>query len=211
MNRRTAAAALPLALGAFALLTACGSTASTGGTPTLAAAVPATASPSGPAPGSTPAVPGPVEDAAQALGEQGRGEFGDVYGSLYVHHDHVTLYATDPARARGLVEAAHRAHPDTVGVNVEIVACRYTAKAEARASEQIFAAQRQQPFSYPVYSSGSSSDGTGVLVTTSEEGAASQAFAQEVQRAAGSVPVRMGVGSPISDAAPLVAAAGTSG
>ncbi|MFJ8439799.1 hypothetical protein [Kitasatospora griseola] len=206
MNRRTAVA-LPLAVGAFALLTACGS--ATTGTPAIAVAGPPSAS--APSADTTPSIAVAVTDTASALGEQGRGEFGDVYGSLSVDAHHVVLYATDPVRARGMVEAAHRAHPDTAGVDVEIRACQYTAKDQSRASAQVFAAQQRKPFSFPVFASGSAPDGTGILVTTSEEGAKSQAFAREVQQAAGSVPVRVNAGGQAIAADPTGLAPVTSG
>ncbi|MFJ1792794.1 hypothetical protein [Kitasatospora griseola] len=206
MNRRTAVA-LPLAAGAFALLTACGS--ATTGTPAVAVAAPPSASAL--SADTTPSIAVAVTDTASALGEQGRGEFGDIYGSLSVDAHHVVLYATDPVRARSMVEAAHRAHPDTAGVNVEIRACQYTAKDQSRASAQVFAAQQRKPFSFPVFASGSSPDGTGILITTSEEGAKSQAFAREVQQAAGSVPVRVNAGSQASAADPIALPPLTSG
>ncbi|MEV7119385.1 hypothetical protein [Kitasatospora griseola] len=211
MNRR-AAVALPLAAGAFALLTACGSAAT--GTPAVAVAAPPSAAPpavSAPSAGTTPSIAVAVTDTASALGEQGRGEFGDIYGSLSVDARHVVLYATDPVRARGMVEAAHRAHPDTAGVDVEIRACQYTARDQSRASAQVFAAQQRKPFSFPVFASGSSPDGTGIVVTTSEEGAKSPAFAREVQQAAGSVPVRVNAGSRASAADPTALAPVASG
>ncbi|GGQ67418.1 hypothetical protein [Kitasatospora griseola] len=206
MNRR-AAVALPLAAGAFALLTACGSAAT--GTPAVAVAAPPSAS--APSADTTPSIAVAVTDTASALGEQGRGEFGDIYGSLSVDARHVVLYATDPVRARSMVEAAHRAHPDTAGVDVEIRACQYTARDQSRASAQVFAAQQRKPFSFPVFASGSSPDGTGIVVTTSEEGAKSPAFAREVQQAAGSVPVRVNAGSRVSAADPTALAPVASG
>jgi len=209
LNRRIAVA---VAVGALALTGACGSaTSKTVNAAPLSAGTglsSGTPSPSGTATASTK-----LQNAASALGEQGRGAFADIYGNLSVDgdHDRVVLYATDTNRAKDLIDAAHKAHPDTVGVEIGITACSYTAQAEQEAVQRIFAAQKTKPFPYEVYSAGITPDGSGVLVATSDEGAKSKDFAQRVQEAAGPVPVKVTSGPEPSPANAIAPSPGTSG
>ncbi|OKJ15838.1 hypothetical protein [Kitasatospora sp. CB01950] len=223
VRRRLVAAAL--VLGAISLVSGCGSVAPTGGGISVEAApsggagagagagAVADADAAPPSDGSTPGAWQPANGAASALGDLGYGAFRDVYGSVYVDagHNRVVLYATDTGRATSMIAAAREAHPDTAGVNVEIVACAYTARAMSEASGKIMSAQQAEPFSYPVYSSGNGPEGNGVLVTTSAAGAASPEFARELQRVAGSVPVRVSVGEPVADADAIRPVPSTSG
>ncbi|MFD7640460.1 hypothetical protein ACFV4P_07390 [Kitasatospora sp. NPDC059795] len=212
VRRRLAAAAL--VLGAFSPVSACGSVAPTDGGISVEAAPTggAVADAAPPSDGSTPGAWRPANGAASALGDLGYGAFRDVYGSVYVDagHNRVVLYATDTGRATSMIAAVREAHPDTAGVNVEIVACAYTARAMSEATGKIMSAQQAEPFSYPVYSSGNGPEGNGVLVTTSAAGAASPEFARELQRVAGSVPVRVSAGEPVVALNALMPAPGAS-
>src|SRR5690349_2042549 len=76
----------------------------------------------------TPVTDPRLDDVAQALGDQGRGAFGDVYTSIIVDTPpgQVSLYVTDGARGRQLVAAAKKAHPDIDDRLVRIVPARFT-------------------------------------------------------------------------------------
>ncbi|MEV4557823.1 hypothetical protein AB0K51_12575 [Kitasatospora sp. NPDC049285] len=220
MNRLRATTALraPATLATAALatalacaLTACGPTSN--GTASIARATsptllsettptaptPPPASPTSPPASATPAVPAQLDVAAEALAEQGRGAFSDVWGALAVDGDggRVVLYATDLRRGQELVDAARQAHPETTATPVEVRRCAYTAKAEQQATQRILDRQRTGGLPFPVFAVGPMADGSGVQVHASEQALGDAAFTRLVRQAAGEVPVSFQVSRPV--------------
>ncbi|MEV4611016.1 hypothetical protein AB0K43_00235 [Kitasatospora sp. NPDC049258] len=180
MKRR--AAALALALAAVAVTAACASP--DHGAVTLTAVAPAA---------DTAAPPADLWGAASALGDQGRGEFADTWSALSLDggRNRVLLYATDADRARQLVAAARRAHPETARVPVDVTVCGYSARDELAAAQRVMAAQGDGRIHLEVLGATPAADGTGILVHATAETLKSPAFARQVRAAAGEVPVRL--------------------
>ncbi|MFD7029078.1 hypothetical protein ACFWAR_13700 [Streptomyces sp. NPDC059917] len=207
-TRTTAATALAAALAAAALLTGCGTTTTTGdgggggggaGGGAKAPACPGPGPETGqPAPTVIDGTPANTPEGArlsQAIGEQGRGAFADVYSGQVTDAPpgRVTLCVTDLARGRLLVEAAHRADPQADPARADLYLARFTRKALAAAAQRIIRLRD----ALPVYSVSPSRDAGGVTVETSAEGVASAEFRSRLERAAGGgIPVILVPGSP---------------
>ncbi|MFJ7205731.1 hypothetical protein ACIQWR_19615 [Streptomyces sp. NPDC098789] len=209
--RTTAATAMATALAAAALLTGCGTTITTGeggggGGAGSSADRGAPACPS-PAPGPETGQPAPTVidgtpantpegiSLSQAVGEQGRGAFADVYSTHVTDAPpgRVTLCVTDLARGRRLVEAAHRADPQADPARADLYLARFTRKTLVAATQRISRLRD----ALPVHSVRPSRDAGGVTVETSVEGVASAEFKSRLERAAGGgIPVTLVVGSP---------------
>jgi hypothetical protein len=136
---------------------------------------------------------------AQAVGDQGRGAYADVWGSLITDYPmgHVALCVTDLTRGHALAAAAKKAHPDIDLTRLDLYTCRY--------SEHMLdaAAQRLAPLmptvlGFPVYSFSPATDASGIQVATNAQGAASQALRDRlVQTVGGGIPVTVLVGRPV--------------
>ncbi|MGF1431794.1 hypothetical protein [Kitasatospora sp. LaBMicrA B282] len=187
---------LALAASALLLTEACGT-----GTKTVAvgpgAPITVVSNSMTPSPTGTPSISVQVENAASALGEQGRGRFADIWGALALDgaNNQVLLYATDVQRAEQMAEAARAAHPDTAGVGVKIIKCSHSAKDEHAAVERIIAAQQAKTLMFETYGASPAMDGSGIRVYTSAEGLRSPGFAKQVQDTAGPVPVTLVLGA----------------
>ncbi|NUU25148.1 MAG: hypothetical protein HOV68_27145 [Streptomycetaceae bacterium] len=141
----------------------------------------------------------PLNDVAQALGEQGRGDFADVYGNLVVDEParSVTLYATDTARAARLVAAAKAAHRGIDTSLVKVAPAAYTKRALHEQAEKIVAAAGTTSDGPAVYSAAVNPDASGVTVTAKQSaiGALPRSLAE--RGVTGSVPVTYLPGSPV--------------
>ncbi|WP_330294579.1 hypothetical protein [Streptomyces sp. NBC_00503] len=139
---------------------------------------------------------------SQAVGEQGRGAFADVYSTQITDHPpgRVALCVTDLARGRLLVAAAHAADPGADPDRVDLYKSRYSRRTLAAAVEKILAVDA----GFPVYTL-SGGHGEAVEITTSEEGAASAQFKARLEKATGGIPVTITKGEPIG---PLTGDAG---
>ncbi|TJZ90119.1 hypothetical protein [Actinacidiphila oryziradicis] len=137
----------------------------------------------------TPAVNVQVENAASALGAQGRSAYADIYASLSMNgaNNEVVLYVTDTSKAQAMINAAHKAHPDTAGVQVMVKQAAYSAKVENAARDKIYEAQRAHRFKYPVYGIGLSPVGDGIQAAVEAKAAADLEFVKALQNAAGNV------------------------
>ncbi|MFI5983357.1 hypothetical protein ACIBEA_21075 [Streptomyces sp. NPDC051555] len=194
----TAATAMAAALAAAALLTGCGTTITTGddrGAPACPGRGPATGQPAPTVIDGTPANTPEGMRLSQAVGEQGRGVFADVYSTHVTDAPpgRVTLCVTDLARGRRLVEAAHRADPQADPARADLYLARFTRETLVAASQRIIRLRD----ALPVHSVHPSRDAGGVTVETSAAGVASAEFRSRLERAAGGgVPVTLVLGSP---------------
>ncbi|MFJ3792248.1 hypothetical protein [Kitasatospora sp. NPDC090091] len=192
MKRSHPALALPAAaLLLGALLSGCASSdASLGaGTPETAAS---------PHSDAAPAHAG-VQDLESALGEQGRGDFKDTFGTLQLDAPggRVLLFATDETRAKALVAAAAAAHP---GIDTDRAVIRHASYARVVVDpviDRITAAETANAFPVPVYTASLAADASGIRITTTKAGLASQALKDAVAKLAGGVPVVYEEGQPI--------------
>ncbi|MFG3049954.1 hypothetical protein ACGFZP_03225 [Kitasatospora sp. NPDC048239] len=104
------------------------------------------------------AAPGPtaLQDLESALGEQGRTDFRDTFGTLALDTDggRVLLYATDDVRARELVDGAARAHPGIETGRTAIRQARYARAVTDPAIDRIMAAATAGALPLPVYTAG---------------------------------------------------------
>jgi hypothetical protein len=141
----------------------------------------------------------PVAEAlSQAIGQQGRGAFADVYGSQIVDQPpgRVALCVTDVARGRLMGQAAKEASPSIDLARLDIYHCPYTQR-EADAAIAKLIKNGDKGFEYPIYSYAFSPDASGIVVTSSVQGAASQAFHDHLVAVAGGIPVQVTQGSPV--------------
>ncbi|MET8579725.1 hypothetical protein ABZX39_02390 [Streptomyces collinus] len=109
----------------------------------------------------------PLNAVANALGEQGRGTFTDTYSDVHVDEDggHVTLLATDSARAAKLIAAARRAHPEIDTALIGVQRADYSRKALDREIDKIFPLGAVKDASKQVYyGAAPDADGSGVTV-----------------------------------------------
>ncbi|MER5731769.1 hypothetical protein ABT084_26115 [Streptomyces sp. NPDC002138] len=204
---RRAAATAVTGVAAAALLTGCGTTPAGGGSPERPAPISATSPRSCPGSGSGPdggqapptvidGTPANTPEAAalsQAVGEQGRGAFADVYSTQITDAPpgRVTLCVTDLARGRLLLEAAHRADPRADPARADLYLSRYTHGALADAAQRIVRLRGAEP----VYAAAPAGDASGVTVFTSAEGLASADFRSRLERVAGGgIPVTLTLG-----------------
>ncbi|MFE2288206.1 hypothetical protein ACFXDJ_29070 [Streptomyces sp. NPDC059443] len=142
----------------------------------------------------TPANTPEAERLAQAIGEQGRGAFADVYSTLIVDRrpGRVALCVTDLARGRLLVAAAHAADPGADPDLADLYKSRYSRRTLDAAVAKIIGVDA----GFPVYSL-SGGNGESVEVTTTEEGAASPQFKARLEKATGGIPVTVTKGEPL--------------
>ncbi|MER6390135.1 hypothetical protein ABT236_16895 [Streptomyces sp. NPDC001523] len=124
---------------------------------------------------------------SQAVGDQGRGAFADVYATHITDlpPGRVALCVTDLARGRLLVEAAHRADPGFDPGRVDLYSSPYSARALGAVSGKLCRIEE----AFPVYACAAAPGATGVEVDSDAAGAASAAFRERLSKAAGGVPV----------------------
>ncbi|MFE2721636.1 hypothetical protein [Kitasatospora sp. NPDC059327] len=177
--------ALPLIL----LLSACGS---------VAAPVTGEGAPASPLSRSAPG-DAALRNLESAIGEQGRADFTDTFGSLQLDGagGRVVLFATDEERARALVEAAAKAHPDIDTSLADIRRCQYSRRTVDPALRRIGDAMTSGGLPAPVYTVGMLPDGSGIKVTTTKEGTASKDLKGAVTKLAGGIRVAYEVGMPM--------------
>ncbi|MFJ5547874.1 hypothetical protein [Streptomyces sp. NPDC093225] len=147
----------------------------------------------------TPANTPEAEALAQAVGDLGRGAFADVYAEMRVDSPpgRVLLCVTDLAKGRKLLAAAKEADPSVDPGRADLYLARYGRRQLDAALEKVMGAGEVAGFR--VYTGTPEHDASGVVVTTSKEGAASTAFAAEARRLAGEVPVRVLAGEPVRE------------
>ncbi|RST01439.1 hypothetical protein EF910_28300 [Streptomyces sp. WAC07149] len=219
--RRTA---VTLTCIAAALLTGCGATAGSGAAakppaPPAPVSVPPSAPPSA---GGAPACPGADRSEpgappttidgtpantpeavklSQAVGAQGYGAFADVYGTHTTDRPagRVAVCVTDLARGRLLLEAARKADPSVDPGRADLYLSRYTHRALMAAVERLTADQGRPAF--PLYTFSAARDASGVVVTSTEAGAASKDLKARLEKITGGVPVTVERGDPVE---PLV-------
>ncbi|WP_157031941.1 hypothetical protein [Kitasatospora cheerisanensis] len=191
-----------LAAAGLITLTACGSATQTAGgaAPNAPATATLGASPSpwpSPSPSGTPMSRPGLSDLASALGEQGRGAFQDVYGTLELDNERnvVVLSVTDPARGRALVAAAKQAHPDADTGRVRVEGCPFTRAEIDRAMDAIMTAELPAK----VFSAGMAPHATGLVVETDEASTTSPALRAALTAVAGRIPVTLKAGQPVKD------------
>ncbi|MFJ3880691.1 hypothetical protein ACIPW5_24900 [Streptomyces sp. NPDC090077] len=214
--RRTA---VTLTCIAAALLTGCGAAAGSGPVAKPPAPpAPLSAAPSGspsaggarPCPGAdrsgpgappttidgTPANTPEAARLSQAVGAQGYGAFADVYGTHTTDRPagRVMVCVTDLARGRLLLEAARKADPSVDPGRADLYLSRYTHRALMAAVERLTADQGRPAF--PLYSFAAARDASGVVVTSTEAGAASQDLKARLEKITGGVPVTVERGDP---------------
>lgn len=137
----------------------------------------------------------PLRDVANALGEQGRGAFADVYSNLSLDRAHgkVILYVTDTARGAKLIRAAAHAHPGIQAGRVKVVKAAYTKQAiDAEIHRIMTAAAAVPPADLTVYGAGPAPDGSGIQLTVKPE---SVAHVRASMATAGGIPVTVSAGA----------------
>ncbi|MEW1637305.1 hypothetical protein AB0469_24880 [Streptomyces sp. NPDC093801] len=208
--RRTAVTLAGLTA-ATALLAGCGTSATGPAAPaplppsaTAAAACPVldrTASAAPPATvDGTPANTPEAARLSQAVGEQGRGAFTDVYGTQITDHPagRVALCVTDLGRGRQLLEAARKADPSVDPGRADLYLSRYTRRALTEGVARL-TADRGRPV-FPLYSFSPAQDASGIRVTSTAEGAASKDLKARLEQLTGGIPVTVERGDPVTAA-----------
>jgi len=149
--------------------------------------------------GSTPVNDPAAEALSQAVGAQGRDAFADVYGSQVTDYPpgRVALCVTDLARGRQLAAAAKQAHPGIDLSRLDLYRSRYAQRTLDAALDKINAAARQgRLLGFPLFSSSPVTDASGIEVTSTAQGTASQALHDRLAALAGGIPVTVVKGAP---------------
>ncbi|MEV4611310.1 hypothetical protein AB0K43_01725 [Kitasatospora sp. NPDC049258] len=110
----------------------------------------------------------PLNAVANALGEQGRGRYADVYGNLSVDENGrtVTLYAIGAEQGRRIVAAAKAAHPEIDTSLVKVVVSPHTKKSlDAQVQQIIKATSASGAADLEVYSVAVNPDSSGITVS----------------------------------------------
>ncbi|CAM5314051.1 hypothetical protein SAVIM338S_00645 [Streptomyces avidinii] len=130
---------------------------------------------------------------SQAIGEQGRGAFADVYATQITDHPagRVALCVTDLARGRLLVAAAHAADPEADPARADLYVSPYSRLTLDAAADKLTGLEA----GFPVHTV-SGERGSGLSVTTSQEGSTSAEFKSQLEKAAGGIPVTVAEGEP---------------
>ncbi|MFD5421891.1 hypothetical protein ACFWJT_28170 [Streptomyces sp. NPDC127069] len=208
--RRTAVTLTGLAFFTAALVGGCGTAASGPGAPApLPPSGPAAACPvldraahtAPPATvGGTPVNTPEAARLSQAVGAQGRGAFADVYGAQITDHPagRVALCVTDLGRGRLLLEAARKADPAVDPGRADLYLSRYTRRALNEGVARLTADQGRPLF--PLYSFSPAPDASGIVVTSTAEGAASKDLKARLERLTGGIPVTVERGDPLTPA-----------
>ncbi|MEU9039662.1 hypothetical protein AB0D45_32795, partial [Streptomyces sp. NPDC048352] len=144
----------------------------------------------------TPANTPEASRLSQAVGAQGSGAFADVYGTHVTDRPagRVALCVTDLDRGRLLLEAARQADPAVDPGRADLYLSRYSHRALTAAVDRLTADQGRPAF--PLYTFSPAPDASGVLVTSTEQGAASKELKARLEQITGGVPVTVERGDP---------------
>ncbi|GAA2753401.1 MULTISPECIES: hypothetical protein [Kitasatospora] len=148
--------------------------------------------------GGTPANTPEAGELSQAVGTQGRGAFADVWGSLITDYPvgRVALCVTDLTRGQALAAAAKKADPKIDLSRLDLYLCRFSHRTLDGAAARV-SALGPTAVGFPLYSVSATTDASGVRVTTTAQGVASQAFHDRLAQAAGDgIPVVLEQGEP---------------
>lgn len=128
---------------------------------------------------------------SQAIGDQGRNAFADVYATQITDHPagRVALCVTDLARGRLLVAAAHAADPEADPALADLYVSPYSRRTLDAAADMLIGLNA----GFPVYSV-SGERGSELTVTTSQEGSVSPEFKARMVEAASGIPVTVAEG-----------------
>ncbi|MFF4341769.1 hypothetical protein ACFY00_17770 [Kitasatospora sp. NPDC001540] len=134
-----------------------------------------------------------LQNLESALGEQGRGPFRSVFGSLELDAQagKVRVYATDEAKAHDLIAAAVASRPGIEAERAEVVKCRYARVDVDPVIEKIGDAAQADTLPVPVFAVRMAPGAAGVQVQTTKEGVASRELRAALEGLAGSVPVTL--------------------
>jgi hypothetical protein len=151
-------------------------------------------------PGNTPQ----AEALARALDAKGRAEFADVYGDLYVDYPpgRVVLCVTDLTRGRAMVQAAERAAPGIDPSRIDLRLCHYSRQGLDQVLDHL-GVKDGKIDGFPVYTMTPALNGSGVGVTTSQQGVDSPVLRRLLLQRSGGVPVTVTKGAPAVPAAYL--------
>ncbi|HET9655363.1 MAG TPA: sigma factor-like helix-turn-helix DNA-binding protein [Kineosporiaceae bacterium] len=149
-----------------------------------------------PTPGDTPMNEPQAMALAQAIGDQGRHAFADVYGTVIVDQPYgrVALCVTDLARGHALARAAKAAVPGIDLSRLDLFRSRYSEREVLAAMDRVLG--RSAPYPHPVYTLSPVNDVSGLTVTTDAAGARSERFRSELLTITGGVPVTLVAGEP---------------
>lgn len=143
----------------------------------------------------------PLDEIANALGDQGRGEFADTYSNLRVDstHNRIFLYATDLQRAAEMVQAAEKARPGIDTSRIEVIKAAYAKKAiDVQLERIIRSPEVKNSADLTVYTAAAAPDGSGIEVTARPD-ALKQAHALAAA-SSGGIPVTVTAGTPVTPA-----------
>ncbi|MGK4579270.1 hypothetical protein [Kitasatospora sp. HPMI-4] len=134
----------------------------------------------------TPANTPEATELSQAVGTQGRGAFADVWGTQITDYPagRVALCVTDLSRGQALAAAAKKADPKIDLDRLDLYPCRYSQRTLDGAIRRIVALG-PTVLGFPLHTYSPVADASGVQVTTTAQGAASQALHERLARAAG--------------------------
>jgi len=137
-----------------------------------------------------------ADELANALGAQGRGSFAGVYGTLIVDFPagRVALCVTDLAGGRKLGAAAKRAAPGIDLSRLDLYQCRYSQQTLDAAMNRVTPLMSGKD-GFPIYTISSSSDNSGLQVTTTRAGADSTSLRLRLTALTGGIPVTLTPGS----------------
>ncbi|MFD4909219.1 hypothetical protein [Kitasatospora purpeofusca] len=132
-----------------------------------------------------------LQSLESALGEQGRADFKDTFGALQLDPAgrRVVLFATDEGRARTLLEAASKAHPDIQTSYTAIRKCQYSRGTVDPAVDLIAAAAASNRLPAPVHSAAMLPDGSGIKIATTKAGTTSKDLKDAVAELVGDIRV----------------------
>jgi hypothetical protein len=148
----------------------------------------------------TPANTPQADALSQAVGDQGRQAFADVYGSQITDFPagRVALCVTDLSRGHALAQAAKRAAPGIDLSRLDLYLCPYSLRTLDVAMHKVVYAMnaKGELAGFPIYSSSPATDATGVDFTSSQQGVKSQALRSRIAQLLGSIPFTLKVGAP---------------
>jgi hypothetical protein len=134
----------------------------------------------------TPANTPEASELSQAVGTQGRGAFAEVYGSQITDYPvgRVALCVTDLKRGHDLAQAAKQADPKIDLGRLDLYQCRYSRQTLDAALARI-AGLGTKVLGFQLFTFSPETDASGIRVSTTADGAASQALHDELAQAAG--------------------------
>ncbi|MFC1434901.1 hypothetical protein ACEZDB_30095 [Streptacidiphilus sp. N1-3] len=138
-----------------------------------------------------------AEALAQALDPKGDRAFADVYGTMAVDSPpgRVLLCVTDLARGREMAAAAKKEHPGIDLGRLDLELCRYSQRALDAVIGRMSKATGTEFAGFPLYSWSPNSDMSGIVVTTTRQGANSKALLQQLTALSGGTAVTVAAGA----------------